>query len=248
MNSIRIIKKITYSHEKNGFFELDNIECSRIVNETGKDIITDINEGYDLIHLVQKYCGVNFTKRELYDFLSDLRVLGYIDFSNDFFSEIFINYLTVAGDREYVKVSKTFEKNLERVIYPEFVGAKYYNVMAMRTRGFSNKENILYEEEEGKIGSIIGVQGFANVYSPLVISSLLCGKNGVDSMVSFYKKAEGFFASHGKRKVKILFKNNEVKAAIKEFLDKAGFRFEAKLVCENGDEDVVIYSRLLKRS
>lgn len=108
-----------------------------------------------------KHCGKDFSKKELFNYLSDLRALGYINFSNDYFSEFFIDYLTIAGDREYVQVSKAFEDHLDRVIYPENVDAKYYNIMTMRTRAFSNKENIVFEEEDGKIGSLIGVQGFA---------------------------------------------------------------------------------------
>ena len=247
MNSIKVIKKITYSHEKNGFYELDNIACSRIVNETGKDIIADINAGCDLPFLEEKYCGNGFSKNDLYNYLSDLRILGYINFSNDYFSELFIDYLTVAGDREFVKVSKAFENHLDRVIYPENIDAKYYNVMTMRTRAFSNKETIVFEEEDGEIGAIIGVRGFSSANSPLVINSLVFGKNGMDSLVAFYEKAEKFFISRGKRKVKMLFTGEEIRREVKEFLDRAGFKFEAKLECEDGDSDAVIYSRILKR-
>lgn len=247
MNSIKVIKKITYSHEKNGFYELDNIACSRIVNETGKDIIADINAGCDLPFLEEKYCGKDFSKQELYNYLSDLRVLGYINFSNDYFSEFFIDYLTVAGDREFIRVSKAFENHIDRVIYPKNVDAKYYNVMTMRTRTFTNKENIVFEEEDGEIGAIIGVKGFSAADSPLVISSLVYGKSGMDSLVAFYEKAEKFFISRGKRKIKMLFTGEEIGREVKEFLDRTGFAFEAELKCESGDSDVVIYSRLLNR-
>ena len=244
---ITVKEKIAFSHEKNGFYELDNCVLSRIVNDIGKDIIVDINEGHDLAYIADKYCDEYFTRKDLYIFLSDLRNMNYIDFEDSFFADLCKEQtVKIAGEKEYMRISKCIENNTDVIVYPETFKKEYYNVMTLRTRGFYNKENLLYEEDEGEITAIIGVRGFNVVKSPVIISLLMYGKNGLDSLVAFYKKVEEFFVMKQKRKVKVLFETKEISPQMMDFLNKSGFIFEAELKCEDGDKDLIIYSKLLE--
>ena len=248
MTEIKVKNKVAYSHEKNGFYELANCTVSRIVNETGKNIISDINDGKDIEMLIYKYCSDEFTKKDLYVFLDSLRQYDYIDFEDSFFEDVIgDNTVFVAGDKEYMEISRCFENNQDKLIYPDKLSPVYYNVMTMRTRSFSNKENLLFDIDENRIGSVIGVQGFEEDKAPIIINSMLSKDGSVNTFLKFYLKAEDFFVKRNKYKVKVLFETKDIPDIVSDFLDKAGFKFEAELKCEKGDKDSIIYSKFLRR-
>ena len=242
---IKVIKSIKFSHEKNGFFELDNCTLSRIVNETGKNIIVDINEGLNIDEIVDKYSN-EVTKKDIYMFLSDLRKLNYIDFDDSFFSELFINYsVKITGEKEAKSVCEFIQDDNNSVIYPENLNKSLYNILSMRMRSFSNKETIFYKENNNSIIAVIATKGFNVVNCPVVITLISVRKGEMNSLVSFYKDFEKLCIKKGKYKIKILFKTQEVSEQIKTFMKETGFCFEAELMCEDGKSNTVIYSRIL---
>ena len=248
MEKIILKERLNFSYEKNGFYQLDNCVMSRIVNESGKNIIVDINKGMGLREITEKYCKNGFLKKDLYLFLADLRTLKYIDFEDAFFSDLFECIpVKIAGEKEYIRICEYIQNSEKRVIYPEVFKKESFNVMVVRTKSFSNKETYFYEENENEIGSIIAVNGFTRVNSPLVITLLVVGNKGVDSLTDFYKKVEGFCVKEGKKKIKLLFDKMNITDQVQAFIEKTGFVFEAELKCEDGEKDLIIYSRILNK-
>lgn len=246
MKLVTVKKEIRYSHERNGFYEIDNCVVSRIVNEVGKSIIEEINEGRDLDFISTKYCNGDINKRDLFIFLSDLRKMEYIDFEDDYFADLAIDEIVkIAGEKEYLKISEYILNNEDSIMYSPITKKEFFNIIALRTRSFYNKENFLFEERDNSIANIIGVKGFDKINSPVVISFILCSDKTMDSLVSFYNHVENFFTENNKRKVKIIFDTNEINPSMEEFMSKAGFVFEAELKCEDGDKDSIIYSKLI---
>lgn len=247
MEMITVKEKILFSHEKNGFYELDNCALSRIVNEVGKDIIIDINEGLKLGDIAKKYCKGDFSRNDLFLFLSDLKKLKYIDFEDSYFADLFdADLVKIAGEKEYVRICQYIQNNGERLIYPEIFKKTAYNVMTVRTKSFSNFETVLYEEVGDKIGAVISVKGFNTVNSPVVISYMMLGNDGMNSLVSFYGEVEKFCIKEKKHKIKILFETRNIPKQVNIFMERVGFSFEAELKCEDGEKDTIIYSRLLR--
>jgi hypothetical protein len=248
-NQVTILKKMDYVHERKGFYEIGGFGDSRFINEIGRKIIDSINKGYDL----QQICNcldytdkANNIKLDVYEFLLSLQEAGYINFEDEYFADVLVKTeVLVAGESEYKEISKCLIHALREnsIVFAKIKDPKYYNVMALRQRNFNNHENYFYEMKDGIITNIIGINDVYLMNQPVNII-LTYTAESIDSLAVFYKKCEEYLKKLGKFKVKVVMNETPCENPVSEFLNRATFKYEAKLEKENGVNDDIIYSRI----
>lgn len=251
---IKFLRPVEYYDEENGFYALfvDGMGPQYISSE-GKWLLDHANDSSDFNELVESYKGQFAIQSEeasslIFRFLQNMQDVGLILFDDTFFmSQSASTGIHVVGEREYASVGLLIRNALhtDACLYSYSSNKRLFSDLAIRSKGFHNKENYFVQYAvDGKIENIIGIQNFDNSRMPAVVC-LIQAFNGIESFLSFYREIEKILIKYKQYKVRLVFTNDVSNDIMSMFLLSAGFFKEAKMIRENGVDDIVFYSKML---
>lgn len=250
MFNITVLSEIAFIDNGNGFFSLHTKFGDMIVNEMGKFIIDNlpkynINEITDRV--MDKYgMSAEEANKKVEEYLYQLRNVEIVEFSDTNITTFQNGILQVAGEKSYRMICNDILDNLnsERVIYSSVNSTKYYNIYALRSRSFSQKENYFYTINHNGAISIVGIQNLDSLTSPVIISFLKYGEI-IEDLDQLYDEVVVQLKKMNQYKIRISINDLMANEFVKDFILKKGFQLEGVLRKEDGVNDYYLYARMI---
>lgn len=249
MKKITLLKQFEFKDNENGFYVITTKYGDMIVNDMGKYIVENVvNHNFDdLCLIIAKSFDLDQTdaRKKTENFLYELRNVGLIDFQDDTHNSFFNSELQVAGEKNYKVISNDIIESLGscNTIYTVSTDKKYYNIYALRTRSFSNRENYFFKFNGDKY-TIIGVQNLDTPKFPIFISLLKYGEN-IEELSELFDKLVIELKQLKQYKIRITVNKALNHTTLENFLFSKGFKLEGTLKKEDGINDFFLYGKIL---
>lgn len=241
---------IYYEITNSNYVCLKTPRGNHISNMTGKQILDFLCEGGDLDMIVKRYQQANnidfyVAAIDVCEYLSGLKLLGLLDYDDSYFDSVLLsNKFSVAGEREYQKISDSIIDRLDKesTIFSSYPDKSSYDAYLLRSKGFGHQELYFFTNKNQCVQSIIGVANVSEKNVPVNIV-LVQTENNSDLIDLFYY-IERELIRLNKHKIRAVFSttSNERFCA---FLKSVGFFLEGELIKEDKKNNYYVYSKLI---
>lgn len=243
-------KNFKVREEKNGTFSMLNKQSGKIMflNKIASFVFNnpEIDNTSDLaekIHEKYKDTDRSIIEKDCVELLYKMNALDIVDIITDEGqSNAKNNYITVAGEEDYKKISNFITKNISNpkmMIFCTSLDSRYYSTYAIRCRQFNNQEfYFIAFDNEGRISAVLSMGcGLSNTIYTL--TSVFTNKENVKTVKEMLNYV--FDLTKDLTKIRIMLKD-DTSTAIKEYVLNLGFELEATLKKEYGNNDLYCYS------